>query len=72
MHSITRTIRSIMAAQHFHVSFAYASAVLTLMDKLEAGQITEQEALHAGIQLGEQYPEDYKRARLLGRGKGME
>jgi len=41
----------------------YASKLLEIMDRAERGQITEQEFLRVGVQLGEQYPDDYKRAR---------
>jgi hypothetical protein len=63
--SITRPIQALMVALRFKVSLAFASKVLTLMDKLDRGELTELEFIQAGAHLGEIYPQDYKRAMSL-------
>lgn len=71
--NITRPIRAAIVAQQFSVSFAYARFLLKIMDALEACQLTKQEFMRAGQQLGEQHPEDSKRVRhLLDREKEAE
>jgi len=52
-----------MMMVRFKISFGYAYKALELQSRHEAGQITEQQYMQAGAQLGERHPEDFKRLR---------
>ncbi len=57
---LTRPVRACIAAHHFNVSPQYARQALELMDKLERGDISEQEVARRGIQFTEYYPDGWK------------
>jgi len=62
---ITRPLAALMMMLRFKVRWGYAYKALDLQSRLEAGKITERAFMQAGEQLGEQYPEDFKRLRNL-------
>jgi hypothetical protein len=59
---VTRPIRAWMMAFHFSVSYRYACQVALLADRYECGQLSDEQALRAGMQLGEHFPDDYAKA----------
>ncbi len=62
---LTRSVRACMAAHDFNISPQYARQALELMDKLERGDISEQEVARRGMQFTEYYPDDWKGGKQM-------
>ena len=56
-------LKAWMMSRASGVSFGYARRVLWLMDAEERGEISEKVLTQEAQNLGELYPDDYKRAR---------